>query len=224
MGHPTDVLVVGAGPAGLAVVHELARIGLRPRVVDGAARVAQPWRDRHDMLHLNTHRRARDIVLATGCDRVPVRPRWPGEPEFPGAVQHAADVRRPGDLAGRRVLIVGGGNSGIDLAGALLRVGVARLWVSVRHGVAVVPRRLARCRCTRWGCWRGTLVPLELWDAVPSAQEVAGVDLVELLLQLADDSLLGGGLSADSWARRALTLVDPDDRLRHAGVSARLAR
>jgi cation diffusion facilitator CzcD-associated flavoprotein CzcO len=84
----------------------------------------------------------RDIVLATGPDRVPVRPRWPGEAEFRGEVRHAADVRRPRDLAGRRVLIVGGGNSGVDLAGALLRVGIDKLWVSVRHGVIVVPRRL----------------------------------------------------------------------------------
>jgi cation diffusion facilitator CzcD-associated flavoprotein CzcO len=205
MNSVEDVLVVGAGPAGLAVARELTRAGLRPRVVDGAARVAQPWRDRHDMLHLNTHSRfsalpglrfpraagafpyrddvvryledyarrlpvdidwgvavnrvdpqdghwvarsgagdlaARDIVLATGPDHVPVRPRWPGEAEFRGEVRHAADVRRPRDLAGRRVLIVGGGNSGVDLAGALLRVGVGKLWVSVRHGVTIIPRRL----------------------------------------------------------------------------------
>ena len=76
------------------------------------------------------------------ADRVPVWPRWPGEAEFPGEIRHAADVRRPRELAGRRVLIVGGGNSGIDLAGALLRVGVRKLWVSVRHGVTVLPRRL----------------------------------------------------------------------------------
>ncbi len=49
-----------------------------------------------------------DVVLATGSDRVPVRPRWPGEARFPGAIRHAADVRRPRELAGRRVLIPAG--------------------------------------------------------------------------------------------------------------------
>jgi NADPH-dependent dioxygenase len=33
----TDVLIVGAGPVGLTVAHELARRGVRVRLVDGAA-------------------------------------------------------------------------------------------------------------------------------------------------------------------------------------------
>jgi len=52
----TPVAVVGAGPAGLAVAWHLARRRVPVRVLDGAARVAEPWRRRHDHLVLNTHR------------------------------------------------------------------------------------------------------------------------------------------------------------------------
>ncbi len=85
---------------------------------------------------------ARDVVVATGPDRVPVRPHWPGEDGFCGRVVHASQVRELDRFAGARVLIVGGGNSGVDLASALSRVGAQQLWVSVRRGVTVVPRRL----------------------------------------------------------------------------------
>jgi DNA-binding NarL/FixJ family response regulator len=66
---------------------------------------------------------------------------------------------------------------------------------------------------------------LELWDAVPDAEQVTGLDRVDLLLQLAEDSLLGGGTPAHTWTRHALDLLDASgDPARHAIVTARLAR
>jgi cation diffusion facilitator CzcD-associated flavoprotein CzcO len=50
------VLVVGAGPAGLAAAGMLRRAGVDPLVVDAADAVAAAWRQRHDHLRLNTHR------------------------------------------------------------------------------------------------------------------------------------------------------------------------
>ena len=50
------VVVVGAGPAGLAAVWAAGRAGLDPLVVDQADSVAASWRERHDHLRLNTHR------------------------------------------------------------------------------------------------------------------------------------------------------------------------
>ena len=38
----------------------------------------------------------------------------------------------------------------------------------------------------------------------------SAVDRVELLMRIADDSLLGGGIPAQTWAARALDLVDAD--------------
>ena len=50
------VVVVGAGPAGLAAAWAIRRAGPDPLVVDQADEVAASWRGRHDHLRLNTHR------------------------------------------------------------------------------------------------------------------------------------------------------------------------
>jgi putative flavoprotein involved in K+ transport len=52
----TPVLVVGAGPAGLAVAASLHRRGVRALVVDKGTAVGDSWRRRYDRLHLHTPR------------------------------------------------------------------------------------------------------------------------------------------------------------------------
>ena len=51
-----DVLVVGAGPAGLAVAACLRRQGVEPLVVDRGESVGESWRRRYERLHLHTPR------------------------------------------------------------------------------------------------------------------------------------------------------------------------
>src|ERR1700748_359058 len=50
------VVIVGAGPAGLAAAWAIRQAGLDPLGVDKADAVAASWRKRHDHLRLNTHR------------------------------------------------------------------------------------------------------------------------------------------------------------------------
>src|SRR5690348_12236040 len=50
------VVIVGAGPAGLAAAWAIRRAGPDPLVVEQADAVAASWRGRHDHLRLNTHR------------------------------------------------------------------------------------------------------------------------------------------------------------------------
>ena len=56
MSTQAEVLVVGAGPAGLAVTACLKRRGLDPLVVDRGGAVGDSWRWRYDRLHLHTPR------------------------------------------------------------------------------------------------------------------------------------------------------------------------
>jgi cation diffusion facilitator CzcD-associated flavoprotein CzcO len=51
-----DVLIVGAGPAGLAAAAELGRRGISPLVLERGESVATSWRGRYDRLRLNTSR------------------------------------------------------------------------------------------------------------------------------------------------------------------------
>ena len=50
-----DVVIVGAGPAGLAVAATLRARGIDATIVE-RGRVGEPWRGRYDRLHLHTIR------------------------------------------------------------------------------------------------------------------------------------------------------------------------
>lgn len=64
---------------------------------------------------VQTHRYAA-VVVANGHNWHPKRPSIPGQASFAGTVLHAADYREPSVFTGRRVLVVGAGNTGCDLA------------------------------------------------------------------------------------------------------------
>jgi cation diffusion facilitator CzcD-associated flavoprotein CzcO len=51
-----DVVVVGAGPAGLAAAAELRRVGISTVVLEQADAIGPSWRGRYDRLRLNTSR------------------------------------------------------------------------------------------------------------------------------------------------------------------------
>src|SRR4051812_41826846 len=50
------VVVVGAGPAGLAAAACLAEEGIETTLLERGRRLAEPWRGRYDRLHLHTVR------------------------------------------------------------------------------------------------------------------------------------------------------------------------
>jgi cation diffusion facilitator CzcD-associated flavoprotein CzcO len=85
---------------------------------------------------------ARDVVVATGIIASPRIPPIPGRALFRGRVLHSVEYRRPADFAGRRVLVVGVGNSGSEIGSELANAGV-RVTIAVRSGANVVPRQLA---------------------------------------------------------------------------------
>ena len=68
------------------------------------------------------------VVSATGTWSRPFWPSVPGMAEFRGSQLHTADYRGASDLAGQRVLVVGGGNSGTQVAADLLPVAASVTW------------------------------------------------------------------------------------------------
>jgi putative flavoprotein involved in K+ transport len=85
---------------------------------------------------------AAHVVIATGPDAEPVVPSWPGMAGFAGTVVHAGRFRDVAEMAGLDVLVVGPGNSGVDLLGHLARSDAGRLWLSARSGMNITPLRL----------------------------------------------------------------------------------
>jgi putative flavoprotein involved in K+ transport len=194
------ILVIGAGPAGLATAAVLKRAG-RAVVVLERGEVGEAWTKRYDRLQLHTvrwlsclpgyriprefgkwptHERVLDylrrysahfaldvrtgvnvqrivrgdsgwvvetgggkleaerVVVATGQSNVPFVPDWPGT--FAGEVVHSADYRNPLPYRDRRVLVVGGGNSGAEIAVDLAQGGAAEVSLAVRTPPSIVPR------------------------------------------------------------------------------------
>jgi putative flavoprotein involved in K+ transport len=86
--------------------------------------------------------RANNVVVATGYDREPAMPSWPGRDEFEGRHLHAAEYRSPKPFAGEDVLVVGAGNTGTEIATQLAHGGAARVRLSMRTPPNLMPPSL----------------------------------------------------------------------------------
>lgn len=82
---------------------------------------------------------ARHVIVATGTNRVPVEPDWPGRAETALQVTHSRAYKNADPFAGARVLVVGMGNTGAEIALDLSEHGVAAT-ISVRGTVNVIRR------------------------------------------------------------------------------------
>ncbi|MEW2539830.1 flavin-containing monooxygenase [Micromonospora chalcea] len=121
------------------------RFGLREAVrlrhtVERVTRTGDGWRVRATGPDGPVAVDVEAVVVANGHNRVPKRPEpYPGE--CAAEQMHSHDYRGPEQLAGRRVLVVGGGNSAMDIA-VDASYAAARTLLSLRRGVWVVPKYL----------------------------------------------------------------------------------
>lgn len=75
---------------------------------------------------------ARQVVVATGYDHAPLIPDWPGHDSFAGEFLHASQYKNPTPYGGRRVLAVGPGCSGMEVAYDVATGGAAKVWLAAR--------------------------------------------------------------------------------------------
>lgn len=197
-----DVLVIGAGPAGIAAAYALQQAGIRYKVVDRADRPGITWDSLYPSLTLNTTRfyshmpgmrfplhygffptakqyytylrkfiarhnfniqlntdvyrvapegsywrvemntgvyLYKTVISATGIFGNPVMPAIPGMADFRGELYHAHDFKDPAQVKGKRVLVVGSGPSGVDIAVAAAEV-AAEVQIAIRSGITLKRR------------------------------------------------------------------------------------
>ncbi len=84
--------------------------------------------------------RSRAVVIAAGQYRIPIVPRWPGSDIYKGQLLHSASYSVPTPYVGKRVLVVGAGNSGTEIATDIAENGAAFVALSIRTSPAIVPR------------------------------------------------------------------------------------
>lgn len=113
---------------------------------------------------------ARHVVVATGRDRQPFIPDWKGMKDFSGPIIHSADFGKASDYAGKKVLVVGAGNSGFDALNHLSRVETGQIWLSARNGPSLLPKRIGKIAVHRISPLMARL-PARLADAAMAATQ-----------------------------------------------------
>ena len=118
--------------------------GLYPYLtLDTAVERAEPIADGRWAVTLSTGetREYDGLIACPGVTWHPNVPELPGATSFTGEIRHSRTYRDPEEFAGRRVLIVGAGNSGVDIACDAART-ASRAFLSVRRGYRFVPKHL----------------------------------------------------------------------------------
>lgn len=81
------------------------------------------------------------LINATGVTWHANRPTIKGEDKFKGKIIHSVEYRLPEEFAGKRVLVVGAGNSGVDIASDAA-IYSEQAFLSVRRGYRFIPKYL----------------------------------------------------------------------------------
>ncbi len=116
------------------------------RAIDVRLGVAATRLDRReDLWHVSTAQgdvfHSARVVVATGYNHSPYVPAWPGREAFRRPLLHSSDYRNAREFRHRKVLVVGCGNSGAEIAVDLVQGGAQKVWMSVRTPPTVTRRQ-----------------------------------------------------------------------------------
>src|SRR5258707_2037335 len=140
-----------------------AHLGIEPVFQTAVSRIRRDgalWRVETSQNSIAAH----IVVVATGIADAPFRPSWPGLETYSGALVHSSEYRNPAAYAGKRVLVVGFGNSGGEIALDLANAGVD-VALAVRGPVQIIPRDLLGFPILSWVILYRRL-PARLVDAI----------------------------------------------------------
>jgi cation diffusion facilitator CzcD-associated flavoprotein CzcO len=135
-GGATSVLksTADVAPPGASRARSAQDQGLTPLATRLGPSGASPWRV---TLTNGDVRHYRGVVIANGHNW---NPRWPDYPgTFTGEVVHSCQYKTPDVLQGKRVLVVGGGNSGCDLA-VEAAIHAKSALLSLRRSYPILPK------------------------------------------------------------------------------------
>ncbi len=116
------------------------RFGLRPHFRFGISiDAARPTPDGGWVVRLadGVEKSYAGLIAAVGCEWRPFVATFPGS--FDGELIHSREYKHPRQFEGRRVLVVGAGNSGCDIACDAGR-SAARAFLSLRRGYYFIPK------------------------------------------------------------------------------------
>jgi putative flavoprotein involved in K+ transport len=143
--------------------------------------------------------RGRAVVSATGTWEAPIVPEYPGRSNFEGVQLHSAHYSTPEPFARKRVLVVGGGNSGAQIQAELSQVAVST-WVTLEEPRLLPDHVDGRYLFDEATAWWNAGQPGGPWER-PSLGDIVMVPEVR-----------------EARARGALANVRPFERMTRTGV------
>jgi putative flavoprotein involved in K+ transport len=144
---------------------------------------------------------ARAVVTATGTWSAPNAPTLPGQIEYGGTIIHSAAYRSPDAFAGKRVVVVGAGNSGAQIVADLLDSATAVTWATRRapsflpddvDGRYLFGEETARYRALSTGSHAPppqTLGDIVMVESVRRARDRGALSAVPMFSSLTDDGV-----------------------------------
>ncbi|RRO14165.1 flavin-binding monooxygenase [Saccharopolyspora rhizosphaerae] len=162
-------------------------------------------------------RHFREVVVASGYHSTPrlPEPEAPGSEDFRGRRLHSADYTDPGPFRGKKVAVVGFGNSACDIAVELSRV-AAKTVLSVRRGAHVVPKTLM-------GLPIDEIAQSRWWSFLPFRVQRR---LIEVLLHLSRGRIADYGLPEPDHRVMEAPITISDEllsRLAHGAIAVKPA-
>lgn len=199
----TKTLIIGAGPAGLAMAGRLTHLNEPYILLEKSNKIANAWHQHYERLHLHTDKQhsalphlpfspdlptyisrlalidyyekycntfhinplfnqeiisvkkengqwhtlsssgetfiSENVVVCTGYNRVAIQPNWVGFEDFEGIKLHSQDYKNAKGFEGQKVLVVGMGNTGAEIALDLFENG-AKPSIVVRSPMNIIKR------------------------------------------------------------------------------------